>query len=173
MLISYLQEILKCLGPALCLFLKTFMPNLENLADRCWRAELLNKWLLAGKSFPIGQTFWECKLLKRGFLNKKCAIFSPRIYAPSNEPVCTFFCVLSLILKVEKLLGWTISSLTASFVWLGSCDVTAWTSMWGTSIKKKKKWYKWTYLQNRNRVRDVENKLMVTMGERGKWGKAG
>ena len=31
-----------------------------------------------------------------------------------------------------------------------------------------KKRYKWTYLQNRNRVKDVENKLMVT---RGKWGK--
>ena len=29
-----------------------------------------------------------------------------------------------------------------------------------------KKWYKWTYLQNRNRVTDVENKLMVTRGER-------
>ena len=29
-----------------------------------------------------------------------------------------------------------------------------------------KKWYKWTYLQDRNRVIDVENKLMVTKGER-------
>ena len=29
------------------------------------------------------------------------------------------------------------------------------------------KWYKWTYLQNRNRVTDVKNKLMVTKGERG------
>ena len=29
------------------------------------------------------------------------------------------------------------------------------------------KWYKWTYLQNRNRVTDVENKLMVTKGARG------
>ena len=27
-----------------------------------------------------------------------------------------------------------------------------------------KKWYKWTYLQNRNRVTDVENKLMVRGG---------
>ena len=27
-----------------------------------------------------------------------------------------------------------------------------------------KKWYKWTYLQNRNRVTGVENKLMVTKG---------
>ena len=26
----------------------------------------------------------------------------------------------------------------------------------------KKKWYKWTYLQNRNRLIDLENKLMVT-----------
>ena len=30
-----------------------------------------------------------------------------------------------------------------------------------------KKWYKWTYLQNRNRPTDIENKLMVTKGERG------
>ena len=28
-----------------------------------------------------------------------------------------------------------------------------------------KKWYKWTYLQNRNRLTDIENKLMVTKGE--------
>ena len=27
-----------------------------------------------------------------------------------------------------------------------------------------KKWYKWTYLQNRSRVTNVENKLMVTKG---------
>ena len=36
------------------------------------------------------------------------------------------------------------------------------TSMWNL-----KKWYKWTYLQNRNRLTDMENKLMVTKGERG------
>ena len=29
------------------------------------------------------------------------------------------------------------------------------------------KWYQRMYLQNRNRVTDVENKLMVTRGERG------
>ena len=32
-----------------------------------------------------------------------------------------------------------------------------------------KKWYKGTYLQNRNRVTDVENQLMVTREER-RWG---
>ena len=30
------------------------------------------------------------------------------------------------------------------------------------------KWYKWTYLQNRNRLTDFKNKLMVTKGEM--WG---
>ena len=33
----------------------------------------------------------------------------------------------------------------------------------------KKKWYKLTYLQNRNRVTDVENKFIVTKGKRS-WG---
>ena len=28
-------------------------------------------------------------------------------------------------------------------------------------------WYKWTYVQNRNRLTDIENKLIVTKGERG------
>ena len=30
-----------------------------------------------------------------------------------------------------------------------------------------KKWYKWTYLQDRNRLTDIENKLMVTKAEVG------
>ena len=37
------------------------------------------------------------------------------------------------------------------------------TYMW--NVKKR---YKWTYLQNRNRLIDIENKLMVTKGE--SWG---
>ena len=36
------------------------------------------------------------------------------------------------------------------------------TYMWNL-----KKLYKWTYVQNRNRPTDIENKLMVTKGERG------
>ena len=35
------------------------------------------------------------------------------------------------------------------------------THMWNI------KGYKWTYLQNRNRLTDIENKLMVTKGRRG------
>ena len=36
------------------------------------------------------------------------------------------------------------------------------TYMWNT-----KKWYKWTYLQNRKRLADTENKLTATTGEKG------
>ena len=32
------------------------------------------------------------------------------------------------------------------------------------------KWYKWTYLQNRDRLRDIESELMVTKGERQRGG---
>ena len=37
------------------------------------------------------------------------------------------------------------------------------TYMWNLKI-----WYKWIYLQNRNRPTDIEKKLMVTKGERGR-----
>ena len=40
------------------------------------------------------------------------------------------------------------------------------TSDWQNQLqKKKKKWYKWMYLQNRNRLTDFENKFMVSQVE--------
>ena len=30
---------------------------------------------------------------------------------------------------------------------------------------ESKIWYRWTYLQNRSRLTDIENKVMVTKGE--------
>ena len=36
-----------------------------------------------------------------------------------------------------------------------------------TYMQNLKKWYKWIYLQNRNRLTDIENKLMVTKVEEG------
>ena len=34
-------------------------------------------------------------------------------------------------------------------------------------VRNLEKWYRWTYLQSRNRVTDVEKKLTVTKGGRG------
>ena len=39
-----------------------------------------------------------------------------------------------------------------------------------TYIWNLKQWYRWTYLQNRNRLTDIENKLMVTKGNSGGMG---
>ena len=36
-----------------------------------------------------------------------------------------------------------------------------------------KKWCRWIYLLNRNRLTDIENKLMVNKGERGRGDKLG
>ena len=41
---------------------------------------------------------------------------------------------------------------------------------WYHLYVESKKWYIWTYLQNRNRVTDVKNKLMVTGGVSGEKG---
>ena len=36
--------------------------------------------------------------------------------------------------------------------------------------KSKKKWYKWSYLQNKNRLTDLESKLKVAWGKDGEKG---
>ena len=40
---------------------------------------------------------------------------------------------------------------------------------WYVKSKKIEKWYKWSYLQNRNRLPDIRNRLMVIKGESGGW----
>ena len=40
-------------------------------------------------------------------------------------------------------------------------------TIWHHLYVESKKWYEWTYLQSTNRLTDIENKLMVTKGERG------
>ena len=45
--------------------------------------------------------------------------------------------------------------------------------IWYHLYVESKKLYKWTYLQNRNRPTDTENKLMVTKGESGRRDKLG
>lgn len=47
-----------------------------------------------------------------------------------------------------------------------------WVNKYDTAyMLNLKKCYKWTYVQNRNRVTDIENKLVATKGESGRGGK--
>ena len=43
-------------------------------------------------------------------------------------------------------------------------------TMWYHLYVDSKIWHRWTYLQNRNRLTDIENKLLATKGERGRKG---
>ena len=43
-------------------------------------------------------------------------------------------------------------------------------TIWHHLYEESKIWHKLTYLQNRNRLIDIENKFMVTKGEKG-WGR--
>ena len=49
-------------------------------------------------------------------------------------------------------------------LWLGIWDLVCFTAWQIFFILNRNKCYKWTYLQNRNRLTEFENKLMVTKG---------
>ena len=50
---------------------------------------------------------------------------------------------------------------------LNEVGQTKTNTVWYHLYVESKIWYKWTYVQNRNRPTDTENKLMVTKEERG------
>ena len=56
---------------------------------------------------------------------------------------------------------------------IGSQNSWTWLSYWTTTIcgRHTKKWYKWTYLQNRNRLTDIENR--ATKRKPWRWEKLG
>ena len=49
----------------------------------------------------------------------------------------------------------------------GVAESRTWLERLTHTDMEYKMWHKWTYLQNRNRLTDIENKLIVTKGERG------
>ena len=66
-----------------------------------------------------------------------------------NMPFAAAWMGLEMIILSE------VSQTKTNIIWYHLCT------------ESKKKWYKWTYLQNRNRLTDLENKLMVTKGKNG------
>ena len=75
--------------------------------------------------------------------------------------VCTRACVcVCIYMKIYK--GVLLSHKTEwnNVIYSNMNDLE--TYMWNL-----KKWYRWTYLQSRNRLTDIENKFMVTKEEKG------
>lgn len=98
-------------GPALGLFLKTLQTSA--------RCKTTQQMIISWEFFPYRLDILRVSIVEKRLLKKKkkCAIFLlgsfDGVYILSVQ-----FCVLSLILKVEKLLGWKISPLTPLFGFL-------------------------------------------------------
>ena len=80
--------------------------------------------------------------------------------------VCVCVCVLWICIYMNEILPFGATWIDLKIIILskvnqaekGKYDIT---SMWNLKTE-----YKSTYLQNRNRLTDIENKLIVTTGER-------
>ena len=73
---------------------------------------------------------------------------------------------------IKKVMLFAATWMNLEIVILGEISQTQTNIWYCLYVKSKKKEYKWTWLQNRIRVTDVENKLMVNRGSEGR-GKLG
>ena len=83
--------------------------------------------------------------------------------------VCIKYEYYSAIIKKNEILPFAATWMDLEIIKWSKSDrerqIYDTTYMWNL-----KKWYKWAYLQNRNKLIDTESKLMVTKRERG-WGR--
>ena len=84
----------------------------------------------------------------------------------SNSPlyICTTLSFVEIWLDLETVIESEVSQKVKTNI----VYETNIAYMWNIE-----KWYRWSYLQNRNRDRDVENKHMDTKGGRGGWHELG
>ena len=72
-----------------------------------------------------------------------------------------------LAIKKNKILPFAATWMDLEIIILSEVSQTEKEKYYITYMWNLKKKYKRTYLQNRNRLTDIENKLMVTKGEKG------
>ena len=94
--------------------------------------------------FPYRPDILRVWIVEKRLLKKKCAAFFLLEYILHQMNLFVHVCVLSVILKVEKLLAWSLICLIG-FLWCHSLNFHV-----RNQYPTTKKWYKWTYLQNRN-----------------------
>ena len=70
-------------------------------------------------------------------------------------------------IKKNKIMSFAATWMHLQIIILSEVSQTKRNMWYRLYVESKKQWYKWTYLQNRNRSTDIENKLMVAKGEEG------
>ena len=72
-----------------------------------------------------------------------------------------------LAIKINEIIPFTVIWMDLKTVILNEVSQTKTNIIWYLLCVEPKNGYKWTYLQKRNRVTDIENKLMVISAKEG------
>ena len=74
---------------------------------------------------------------------------------------------LKLGLKKNEIMPFAATWMDPEIIILSEISQRETDTIWYHLYVESKIWHRWTYLQNRNRLTDIEEKLMVTKGDRG------
>ena len=70
-----------------------------------------------------------------------------------------------LAIKKDEIMPFAATWMDLEIIILSEVSRAKTNIIWYRLYVESKIWYKWTYLQNRNRLTDIENKFMVTKEE--------
>ena len=76
-----------------------------------------------------------------------------------------YFLLLGSLLGLSKLVFLSVIQGWCPTLWRTEHNLCRRFSLNGSCLRNLKEWYKATYLQNRNRLTDIENKFMITPRE--------